>query len=153
MAIARGAGTEIIRTAMFEYAGGNTVAQDLIIGAQHHIYTVLSIVCFAKATSGGLEFYLTGYDCQGGDSAQNVILFQAGTVSINQTYVINDKFSFNGCEPTDLSGGSIDGLDTIAKQEQLADQGTSTSQILRMAKSANGDQWEVLVSFIDQNNA
>ena len=93
MAIARGAGTEIIRTHMFEYAGGNTAAIDLIIGAQHLIYTVLSIVCFAKAASGGLEFYLTGYDCQGGDSAQNIILFQAGALTINQTYVINDKFS------------------------------------------------------------
>ena len=42
MAIARGAGTEIIRTAMFEDIDSTT--QKLIIGEQHHIYTVLSIV-------------------------------------------------------------------------------------------------------------
>ena len=52
MAIARGAGTEIIRTAMFEDI--DSTATKLIIGEQHHIYTVLSIIitCAAVQTAG-----------------------------------------------------------------------------------------------------
>ena len=46
MAIARGAGTEIIRTAHFEDVDN---AQALIIGEQHHIYTVLSIIVCCRA--------------------------------------------------------------------------------------------------------
>jgi len=148
MAIARGAGTEIIRSHMFEYTASNTNVQDLIVGVAHHIYTVLSIVCFAKAASGGLEIYLLGYDSVVGETGENIILFQAGSVAINQTYVINDKFSFNGNEPTDFTGP----LSTAAMQDAIADQAQATVQRLRMAKSANGDSWEVLITFIDQNN-
>ena len=42
MAISRGAGTEIIRSASFEQV--ESTAQTLIQGVQHHIYTVLSII-------------------------------------------------------------------------------------------------------------
>ena len=44
MAIARGAGTEIIRSHAFEDISTDT---HLIIGVQHHIYTVLNIVVYA----------------------------------------------------------------------------------------------------------
>ena len=63
MAIARGAGTEIIRTAMFEDIDSTT--QKLIIGEQHHIYTVLSIViCCASIQAAGnqININLQGYD-------------------------------------------------------------------------------------------
>ena len=149
MAIARGAGTEIIRSAMFEYTASNTTSQDLIFGVQHHIYTVLSIICHAKAASDGLEVYVTGYDALEGTTDQNMVIFQAGSTSISSTYVWNDKFSFNGTEPTDFTGP----MDDATKQDAIADQGSSVSQRLRMGKSANGDQWEVIVTFIDQNNA
>tara|TARA_R100001244_G_scaffold125610_1_gene95599 strand:- start:22 stop:471 length:450 start_codon:yes stop_codon:yes gene_type:complete len=149
MAISRGAGTEIIRSHMFEYTASNTTVQDLIVGVADHIYTVLSIVCFAKVASDGLEIYLLGYDALAGDTGQNVILFQAGSVAINQTYVINDKFSFNGNEPTNFTGP----LDDAAKQNAIADQDQATVQRLRMVKSVNNDEWEVLITFIDQNNA
>ena len=50
MAISRGAGTEIIRTIHFDYDASNTTDQQLIIGVQHHIYTVLSVICYADQT-------------------------------------------------------------------------------------------------------
>ena len=56
MAIARGAGTEIIRTAKF--ADVDSTVTTLITGVQHHIYTVLSIVvqCESTATPGTNTF-------------------------------------------------------------------------------------------------
>ena len=42
MAIARGAGTEIIRSVSLEHV--TDTATPLIIGEQHHIYTVLSVI-------------------------------------------------------------------------------------------------------------
>ena len=62
MAIARGAGTEIIRSAHFEDVDDTT--QILIVGIQHHIYTVLSIICFASglnADTDWVQTYLLGY--------------------------------------------------------------------------------------------
>ncbi len=67
MAIARGAGTEIIRTAMFEDIDSTT--QKLIIGEKHHIYTVLSIVICAvsvQAVGNQININFQGYDSKGG---------------------------------------------------------------------------------------
>ena len=149
MAIARGAGTEIIRSAQFEYVASNTTPQTLIFGEQHHIYTVLSIIIFAKAASTGMEVYIDGYDALEGTTTQGVCLFNPGSMSINETYVFNDKFSFNGHEPTDFVGP----MEDATKQNAIADQGSSSPNKLRMGKLANGDQYEVLISYIEQNNA
>ena len=96
MAIARGAGTEIIRTAMFEDIDSTT--QKLIIGEQHHIYTVLSIViCCASIQAAGnqININLQGYDSKGGTTDETMRLFRWQAVA-NDTFVWNDKFSFNG---------------------------------------------------------
>ena len=55
MAISRGAGTEIIRTIHFDYDAANTSDQQLIIGEQHHIYTVLNITCFVIVYEGSIK--------------------------------------------------------------------------------------------------
>ena len=47
MALATGAGTETLHAHHFEDVSAATT-QNLIVGVQHHIYTVLSIICFAK---------------------------------------------------------------------------------------------------------
>ena len=57
MAIARGAGTEIIRSASFEAV--DDTQQVLIYGVQHHIYTVLSIIARCNARSGSEDGWLT----------------------------------------------------------------------------------------------
>tara|TARA_R110000744_G_scaffold370506_1_gene481102 strand:- start:271 stop:732 length:462 start_codon:yes stop_codon:yes gene_type:complete len=153
MAIARGAGTEIIRSAHFEYIAGNTTTHKLIVGVQHHIYTVLSIICFAVQDNGPLVFQLLGYDALEGTTAQDILLFKTPTVTdTDQTFVWNDKFSFNGAEPANFTGP----MDDAAKQDAIADQdqgSTPVAQIVEYTKNHNNDKWEIHTTYIDQNNA
>jgi hypothetical protein len=142
MAIARGAGTEIIRTAKF--ADVDSTETTLITGVQHHIYTVLSIVvqCESTATPGTNKFYLklVGYDAKGGSSGADNTLLKWVMVNDN-TFVWNDKFSFTGTEPSSNS------------QDAHADQGTTTAQLLKMNTTAAADNCTVIITYIDQNNA
>jgi len=149
MAISRGAGTEIIRCAEFEYIAGSTTAQKLIFGVQHHIYTVLSIVVVSVTATTNLKCFLVGYDAVGGTTAQYMHYFNTGAMSADATFVWNDKFSFNGFEPVNFTGP----MDDATKQDAIADQGSSVAQYLEMQKGANGDQFHVHVTYIDQNNA
>ena len=148
MAIARGAGTEIIRSAHFEDIDGAT---SIIFGVQHHIYTVLSITVFANSINAAgdkAQCYLLGYDSEAGTTAQNIYIFNQ-VMSANETFVWNDKFSFNGHEPTDFTGP----MDSIVKQDAIADQGSSVAQKLMITSTHASDSFEVTVTFIDQNNA
>ena len=153
MAISRGAGTEIIRTIHFDYDAANTTDQQLIIGVQHHIYTVLSIVCYAdQATTdlnNGLTFKLQAFDCSDGTANQTIKLFEIGSTYGEKTFVWNDKFSFNGYDATGFSGG----INSHAEQDALADQGGGNAQQLLMTKGHNNDAWMVTCTYIDQNNA
>ena len=149
MAISRGAGTEIIRTALFKTM--DSTAQDLIIGVQHHIYTVLSITIHAQtwqASGNKAQVRIDGYDAKGGTTAQSIIIFNEA-LSVGQTFVWNDKFSFNGFEPTNFTGP----LDNGIKQDAIADQGSSVAQKLRMATTHADDAAHVTITYIDQNNA
>tara|TARA_Y100001963_G_scaffold120044_1_gene167625 strand:+ start:203 stop:655 length:453 start_codon:yes stop_codon:yes gene_type:complete len=150
MAIARGAGTEIIRSIHLEDV--STTAKPLIFGVQHHIYTVLSVIVYADTlnAAGNRAFmYLTGYDSNAGTTAQSIQIFMQN-MNTHQTFVWNDKFSFNGHEPTDFTGP----VDDATKQDAIADQGSSVAQQL-MIKSANSgsDMFDVTCTYIDQNNA
>ena len=149
MAIARGAGTEIIRSIHLEGLGNSS--KGLIFGAQHHIYTVLSIIVHATGLNADRDYVLCkleGYDTLGGTTAQPIHIFHQD-MSVNETYVFNDKFSFNGHEPTDFTSG----LDSIVKQDAIADQGSSVAQKLYIVGEHGSDDFDVLCTFIDQNNA
>ena len=149
MAIARGAGTEIIRAHHLEDV--DDTAAVLIFGVQHHIYTVLSVVIFAHAVNAAGNFcqlYLLGYDTTAGTTAQNIYIM-SNDFQAQQTFVWNDKFSFNGHEPTDFGAA----LDSIAKQDAIADQGSSVPQKLYAVAEHASDGFEITVTFIDQNNA
>ena len=150
MAIARGAGTEIIRSAHFEYIASETASKLIILGEQHHIYTVLSIVAYANQGCDGLKCYLLAYDSLAGESDQAMYIFNSEGIASQKTYVWNDKFSFNGYEPADFASG---GLTVTADQDKLADQASSAPQALRIQKNHNNDQFHVHVTYIDQNNA
>ena len=151
MAIARGAGTEIIRAHHFEDMDAATV---MIIGVQHHIYTVLSIIVCARAldaTTDAAMCYLTSYDCHEGTTAQNIHIFTQN-IQVDETFVWSDKFSFNGFEPVDFSGD----LSTAAEQDAIADQGSAVAQLLTFTMTSadsGGQDYDVHVTFIDQNNA
>ena len=151
MAIARGAGTEIIRSAYFEDVDA---VQALIVGEQHHIYTVLSIIVYCAAVDAvtdTAQCYLTGYDSHGGDTGQNMWLFTQN-IEVDKTFVWNDKFSFNGFEPTNFTGP----MDDATKQNAIADQGQATAQKLMFTMTSadgGGQNYMVGISYIDQNNS
>ena len=149
MAIARGAGTEIIRSIHLEAVADT--AKPLIFGVQHHIYTVLSIICFAQGLNADTDYitaYLTGYDANAGTSAQPLYIFQ-NDMSVGQSYVWNDKFSFNGTEATDFAGPA----DDATKNDAIADQGSSVAQVLYIDAEHSSDNIDVHCTYIDQNNA
>ena len=152
MAIARGAGTEIIRTVLAR--GVNSTIQKLIIGVQHHIYTVLSIIVHAEtsATSGGsfARCRLVGYDAKGGTTDGYMTIF-IQDMQAAQTFVWNDKFSFNGYEAANFTGP----MDDATKQDAIADQGAGAGneQYLFIQTEDAGDDMDVIVTFIDQNNS
>ena len=150
MAISRSAGTEIIRSAHFEEIDGSA-AHKIIFGVQHHIYTVLSIIIHCnslQATTNIIDLAILGYDAQAGTSAQSNKIFRQN-IPASETFVWNDKFSFNGHEPVDFTGP----LDSIAKQDAIADQGSSVPQYLTLGSSHADDDFEVHITYIDQNNA
>jgi hypothetical protein len=101
-----------------------------------------------QAAGNYASCYLTAFDSKGAGSGANIKIFLQDMQSL-QTFVWNDKFSFNGCEPTGFSGA----LSTAAEQDALADQGTSTAQTLFVATEHADDNYDVTCTFIDQNNA
>jgi hypothetical protein len=150
MAIARGPGSEIIRC----YAADDldSAGRIIIKGEQHHIYTVLSITVFAHTinTAGNyVRCDLYGYDCIGGDANQFPISIFEQEMQSKQTFVWNDKFSFNGHGPTDFAGP----LSTVAHQNALADQADSNAQQLYLTTEHADDNFHITCTFIDQNNA
>ena len=149
MAIARGAGTEIIRSAHFEDVDSTQAV--LIFGEQHHIYNVLSVICFVTAIQAAGNFFqlsILGYDSTGGTTDQ-AIAIATQDMTLNSTFVWNDKFSFNGHEPVDFTAT----MDSIAKQNAIADQGSAVPQYLRCKAEHADDSFEATVTYIDQNNS
>ena len=149
MAIARGAGTEIIRSIFLEEV--NNTSKPLIFGVQHHIYTILSITVYAVALNADNDWitsYFMGYDASAGTTAQAMNIFN-NEMSAGQTFIWNDKFSFNGHEPTDFAGP----VDDSTKQDAIADQGSSVAQVLYIQGEHASDNFDVTCTYIDQNNA
>ena len=107
MALPTGSGTETLHSHLFQdadNAGGGR--QTLIFGVQHHVYTVLSIIVYCHAldlTTDVGVIQMKGYDNHGGASGQTMSIARFN-IQVGETFVWNDKFSFNGTEPTGLSG-------------------------------------------------
>ena len=149
MAIVRSAGTEIIRSAHFEDV--DSTNQILIMGVQHHIYTVLSVIvqCRTLQAAGNyIRMGVHGYDSKGGTTNQDIYIFQQD-MEVGQSFVWNDKFSFNGFEPTNFTGL----MDDATKQDAIADQGSGVAQYLFINSEHADDTFDVSVTYIDQNNA
>ena len=149
MAISRGAGTEIVRNAWF--TDMDDTEQDLIIGVQHHIYTVLSIVIHCRALNASTDSMIValnpGWDAKTGASSTLRIFNEV--IPVNGTFVFNDKFSFNGSLPTGISGA----MNTVAEQDAIADQGSATAQLLTATATHASDNFVIGITYIDQNNA
>jgi len=150
MALSVAAGTESLHAYSLDDVDAT---QDLIFGAQHHIYTVLSTFVYSVSigTAGDtFRLVITGHDHHAGADTNASIMVIAKVVSVaGQTFIFNDKFSFNGYEPVDFAGP----MDTAAKQDALADQGSGVAQNLYVATEHSGDNVDVFCTYIDQNNS
>ena len=149
MAIARGAGTEIIRSHAFEDMSGAPATNKLIVGEQHHVYTIMSILVHCKTLNTATDKFTVNFyafDLHAGTANQNIELF-TGNPQPLETFVWNDKFSFNGFSPTGVSTA----YDTATEHNAVADQG-GTVQELRFEAESDAD-YNVLVTYVDQNNS
>ena len=148
MAVPTGSGTEVLKAHSFEDI--NVLLTDLIIGVQHHTYTVLSYISHCTSVGSSTDFgrlQLRGYDSFGG-TTDSVIQIATYTLAANETFVWNDKFSFFGAEPANFTGP----LSTAAEQVLIAAQGsTPVSQTLEHSASDTAAIYDVHVTFLDQD--
>ena len=148
MALVTTAGTETIRTVMMDDVDSTTTV--VIAGEQHHIYTVLSIVFHAavwQASGNFVKMIVQGYDSKGGTTNSGMTVFKE-PMKDDETFVFNDKFSFNGFEPISFTGP----LSTVAHHDAIASQGSGVSQELRIYTQHADDQGHLILTYIDQNN-
>ena len=150
MAVPTGSGTETLHSHLMENVDAS---QTLIYGAQHHVYTVMSIIVYCEVLNATTDYgYLQtkGYGAHYSSGQTGLTMrFARFNIQVGETYVWNDKFSFNGYEPTDFTGP----LDDATKQDAIADQGSAVSQRLYVASEHASDNFHVHVTFIDQNNS
>ena len=148
MALSVAAGTETLHGYSFGLLDG---AQDLIFGAQHHIYTVLSVISYCSAlgtASDTATLQIIGNNNHITGTAQTMLIAK-WVVVVAETFVWNDKFSFNGFE----GAAYTEPLNTNAEQLIIAAQGNAVPQRLAMTTTDADVDLDVHVTYIDQNNA
>jgi hypothetical protein len=147
MALNVAAGTETLQALSF---GNIDATGDLIVGAQHHIYTVLSTIvfCVSIGTTGDVyDLVIKGMNHHDED-VDHLITIAKVVAVVGQTFVFNDKFSFNGF------GGAAytEPLDTAAEMATIAQQGGTLQRYQYLPQDTDVD-CDIHVTFIDQNNA
>ena len=149
MALSVAAGTETLQALSF---GDADATQDLIVGAQHHIYTVLSTFVYSVSigTAGDtFQLAITGHDHHAGADSNASVMVIAKVVSVaGQTFIFNDKFSFNGFG----AAAYTEPMDTNVEQAAIAQQGGTLQRYQYIPLDADVD-CDIHVTFIDQNNA
>ena len=133
MAIPTGGGVEGLRSVMFNALTDDNMT--LITGVRYHIYTVISIIIHnskGSAASNSPYLGIVGYDVHGSASAQTIHLYHIPVLGTGETFVVNDKFSFYGCE-NDVT------------------QGTTTPQYLKFTGGNSSDNYDITVTYIDQD--
>ena len=148
MALSVAAGTETLQALSF---GDADATQDLIVGAVHHIYTVLSTFVYSISigTAGDtFQLAILGNGNHAGGTAHLMIMAKVVAVA-GETFVFNDKFSFNGFE----TAAYTEPLNTNAEQLLQAAQGSSVPQRYQYVPLDADVDCDIHVTFIDQNNA
>ena len=148
MALSVAAGTETLHALSF---GDADATQDLIVGAVHHIYTVLSTFVYSVSigTAGDtFQLAVVGHDHHAGADTNASIMVIAKVVSVaGQTFIFNDKFSFNGFG----AAAYTEPLDSNVEQLAIAQQGGTLNRYQYIPLDADVD-CDIHVTFIDQNN-
>ena len=145
MALPTGSGTETLHAHSFQDIDAD---QTLIFGLQHHVYTVLSIIVYCNALNATSDIFalgFVGYDGHAGASGVTTN-FVNHSLQVGETFVWNDKFSFNGVEPTTSST-----VLSAAQQVQIAAQSGSAVQRLIFQLTHASDDFDCLVTYLDQD--
>tara|TARA_Y100001951_G_scaffold88476_1_gene80084 strand:+ start:288 stop:734 length:447 start_codon:yes stop_codon:yes gene_type:complete len=146
MAVPTGSGTETLHSHLMENVDA---AQTLIYGAQHHVYTVMSIIVYCEVLNATTDYgYLQtkGYGAHYSSGQTGMTMrFARFNIQVGETYVWNDKFSFNGYEP---SGTAIL---SAAVQILIAAQGGSAVQELQFDMTSQHDDFNIVVTYLDQD--
>ena len=153
MAVPTGSGTETLHSHLFQDVDNySSSRQTLIFGVQHHVYTVLSVIVYCNALDATTDFgflLLNAYDIHGGAASQDIQIARFN-IQVGETYVWNDKFSFNGAEPANYTGP----MNSAADQDLIADQGsTPVANLLNIGGEHGSDDFDVHCTYLDQNNA
>ena len=145
MAVPTGSGTETLHSHLFEDVDAT---QTLIFGLQHHVYTVLSIIVYCEVLNATTDFgylRLYGYDAHTSSGGDSDMIFARFNIQVGETYVWNDKFSFNGYEPSGTA------LLTAAVQLLIAAQGGGSEQQLQFTMTSAVDDYNIHVTYLDQD--
>ena len=145
MAVPTGSGTETLHTHWFEDVDAT---QTLIFGVQHHVYTVLSIIVYCEVLNATTDYgwlQMKTYDNHTSSGTGSTMIFARFNIQVGETYVWNDKFSFNGYEP---SGTAVM---SAAVQILNAAQGGSADAELQFGQTHATDDYNIGVTFLDQD--
>jgi len=145
MAVPTGGGTETLHTHWFEDVDAT---QTLIYGVQHHVYTVKSIIVYCEVLNATTDFgylQMKTYDNHTASGSGSTMIFSRFNIQVGETYVWNDVFSFNGCEPDSTA------VMSAAVQILNAAQGTTTDAELQFAMTHATDDYNIGITYIDQD--
>jgi hypothetical protein len=147
MAVPTGSGTETLHSHSFADVDA---VQTLIYGVQHHVYTVLSIIVFCNAVDATTDkgyIDIKTYDNHGGASGVTTRITEFNLQAF-ETFVWNDKFSFNGYEP---SGTAV--MSAAVQILNAAQGGSADAELQFTMTSADGggQDYDVLVTYLDQD--
>ena len=145
MAVPTGSGTETVHSHMFSDfdASGN-----IIVGVQHHVYTVISVICYCESLNNVTDHgyvEVKGHSGHQGSSNASHAIFSTGSTQAGETFVWNDKFSFNGYEPAGTN------VFSAAEQILIAAQGGLVAQTLSWSTDSSVDDFDVFVTYLDQD--
>jgi putative flippase GtrA len=145
MAVPTGSGTETLHSHSFDNT--DSVEQTLIFGVQHHVYTVLSMIIYCNVLNATTDYqylFFKGHDGHAGVSGAKMYLARF-VIQVGETYVWNDKFSFNGVEPT--------GTNVMSASEQIAvaAQSGSAVQKIMFGVTHATDDVDVICTYLDQD--
>ena len=147
MALSVAAGTETLHAYSLDDVDAT---QDLIFGAQHHIYTVLSTFVYSISIGTAGDTYqlaILGNGNHAGGTAHLMIIAKVVAVA-GETFILNDKFSFNGFG----AAAYTEPMNSAALQTPIAQQGGTLQRYRYIPLDADVD-CDIHVTFIDQNNA
>jgi hypothetical protein len=145
MAVPTGGGTETLHTHWFEDVDAT---QTLIYGVQHHVYTVKSIIVYCEVLNATTDFgylQMKTYDNHTASGSGSTMIFSRFNIQVGETYVWNDVFSFNGCEPDSTA------VMSAAVQILNAAQGTTTDAELQFAMTHATDDYNIGITYVDQD--